>query len=150
MTYVCGNTGAASEPANLIDGANTLQKEMRMKLRTPPRKIAWMLILATFSLRVGVLSQSTAARHSAVPRTWDDAAISQLEVPLANPIGSPKHITAGYYYKIPVRPIYKQYPVYAPGREPAGYMDLAQTAGTSDSLERCRREARAGDGGRLA
>lgn len=39
------------------------------------------------------------------------------------PIGSPKHITADYYYKIPVRPIYKQYPVYAPSREPAGYMD---------------------------
>jgi hypothetical protein len=61
------------------------------------------------------------------PRTWDDAAISKLEVPLANPIGSPKHITAEYYYKIPVRPIYKQYPVYAPGREPAGYMDWSNS-----------------------
>ncbi len=46
-----------------------------------------------------------------------------LEVPLANPIGSPKPVPADYYYRIPVRPIYKQYPVYAPGREPAGYMD---------------------------
>jgi hypothetical protein len=45
-----------------------------------------------------------------------------LEVPLANPIGSPKQAPADYYYRIPVRPIYKQYPVYAPGREPAGYM----------------------------
>jgi hypothetical protein len=32
-------------------------------------------------------------------------------------------VSSGYYYKIPVRPIYKQYPVYAPGHEPSGYMD---------------------------
>jgi hypothetical protein len=58
----------------------------------------------------------------AVPRTWDDQAMATLEVPLANPIGSPKHVSAGYYYRIPVRPIYKSYPVYAPGHEPPGYM----------------------------
>lgn len=49
--------------------------------------------------------------------------MATLEVPLANPIGSPKHVSADYYYKIPVRPIYKSYPVYTPGREPPGYMD---------------------------
>jgi hypothetical protein len=48
--------------------------------------------------------------------------MAALEVPLANPIGSPKQVLAEYYYKIPVRKIYKQYPVYAPGREPAGYL----------------------------
>jgi len=58
-----------------------------------------------------------------IPRTWDDAAMATLEVPLANPIGSPKHVSAAYYYKIPVRPIYKSYPIYAPGQEPPGYMD---------------------------
>jgi hypothetical protein len=59
----------------------------------------------------------------AVPRTWEDQAMATLEVPLANPIGSPKHLSAAYYYRIPVRPIYKSYPVYAPGHEPPGYMD---------------------------
>jgi hypothetical protein len=58
-----------------------------------------------------------------IPKTWDDQAMATLEVPLANPIGSPKHVSADYYYKIPVRPIYKQYHVYAPGHEPTGYMD---------------------------
>jgi hypothetical protein len=58
-----------------------------------------------------------------IPQTWDDAAMATLEVPLANPIGSPKHVPADYYYKIPVRPIYKSYPVYAPGHEPSGYID---------------------------
>ncbi|MHB8653298.1 MAG: hypothetical protein ACYDA9_05395 [Terriglobia bacterium] len=58
-----------------------------------------------------------------IPKTWDDKAIDTLEVPLADPVGSPKHVSAEYYYKIPVRPIYKSYPIYAPGHEPQGYMD---------------------------
>ncbi len=58
-----------------------------------------------------------------IPKTWDDTALAALEVPLANPIGSPKHVPADYYYKIPARPIYKQYSLYAPDREPPGYMD---------------------------
>jgi hypothetical protein len=61
--------------------------------------------------------------HPAIPKTWDDAAMATLEAPLAHPIGSPKHVSADYYYRIPVRPIYKSYPVYAPGHEPPGYMD---------------------------
>jgi hypothetical protein len=57
-----------------------------------------------------------------VPRTWDDEQIASLELPLANPIGSPKHVTADYYYRIPAAPIFKSYPVYAPVLEPAGYL----------------------------
>lgn len=58
-----------------------------------------------------------------VPKTWDDTAIATLEVRLANPIGSPKHVSADYYYRIPVAPIYKSYPVYPPGHGPSGYLD---------------------------
>ena len=47
--------------------------------------------------------------------------MASLEIPLADPSGSPVHVSADYYYRIPVRPIYKSYPVYAPGKEPAGY-----------------------------
>ena len=61
-----------------------------------------------------------------IPRTWDDAAIATLEVPLADPVGSPKHVSAEYYYRIPVRPIYKTYPIYAPGHEPLGNMEMLQ------------------------
>src|SRR5271155_890732 len=52
--------------------------------------------------------------------------MKSLEVPLANPAASPKHVSSDYYYRIPVRPIYKQYPVYAPGKEPAGYWESLQ------------------------
>jgi hypothetical protein len=61
--------------------------------------------------------------HPVIPRTWDDQAMARLEVPLANPAASPKHVFAEYYYKIRVRPIYRSYPVYAPSHEPPGYMD---------------------------
>jgi hypothetical protein len=64
--------------------------------------------------------------HPAIPRAWDDDKLASLEVPLANPLGSPKHISADYYYRIPVRPIYKSYPYYAAGREPAGYIERLQ------------------------
>lgn len=58
-----------------------------------------------------------------IPRTWDEAALAGLEVPLANPAFSPEHITAEYYYRMQVRPIYKSYPVYPPGAEPEGYLE---------------------------
>jgi hypothetical protein len=80
-----------------------------------------VLTLALISL---VQSQDgTPQRRFAVPATWDDKVMNGVELPLANPIGSPKHVSADYYYRVPIRPVYQQYPVYAPGREPAGYME---------------------------
>src|SRR5579864_4512378 len=58
-----------------------------------------------------------------IPRTWDDAAVAALEVPLANPKYSPVHISETEYYRLPERAIYKSYPVYHPDREPPGYME---------------------------
>ena len=57
--------------------------------------------------RVGTFGQSPQVEGTAVPKMWDDEAMRTLEVPLANPIGSPKHAPADYYYRIPVRVVYK-------------------------------------------
>jgi len=82
------------------------------------------LFLFTSALTILLHAQDGRLRNTfVVPRTWDDKVMNGLEVPLANPIASPKQVSADYYYKIPVRPIYKQYPVYAPGRAPSGYID---------------------------
>lgn len=67
-------------------------------------------------------NQKPAAART-IPKIWDDVAMASLEVPLADPKGSPKQVLSTYYYKIPVRPIFKSYPVYAPGHEPPGYMN---------------------------
>ena len=58
-----------------------------------------------------------------IPKTWDDAVMTDLELPLPESSFSPKHVPAEYYYRIPVRPIYKSYPVYHPSKEPPGYFD---------------------------
>jgi hypothetical protein len=85
------------------------------------------VVLAVFALMVLVQSsraqKSGGAVQPAIPKTWDDEAMASLEVPLADSVGSPKHVSADYYYRIPVRAIYKSYPMYAPGREPSGYRD---------------------------
>ena len=58
-----------------------------------------------------------------IPKTWDDQALASLELPLAS-TGLPKdHISSDYYYRMAVRPIYKSYPIYAPGKEPPGYFE---------------------------
>src|SRR5262249_31315695 len=67
--------------------------------------------------------KNTADWRPTIPKTWVDAEIGELEVPLADPVGSPKHVSAEYYYRIPERKIYKSYPVYAPGKEPPDYLD---------------------------
>ena len=65
--------------------------------------------------------------QQSVPRVWDDSDLKTFELPLANPQFSAVHIDSDYYYRMAERVIYKSYPVYAPGKEPAGYMDwLAQ------------------------
>src|SRR5262245_15448670 len=43
------------------------------------------------------------------PKVWDDREMADLELPLADPAASPKQVSADYYYRIPVRPIYKSY-----------------------------------------
>jgi len=62
-----------------------------------------------------------ASFHALVPETWDD--LREFDVPLANPAFSPEEVSWDYYYRVPWRPIYKSYPVYAPGREPTGYLE---------------------------
>jgi hypothetical protein len=64
---------------------------------------------------------------SAIPRTWEDQAVQSLEIPLADGTISVKHISAEYYYRMPVRPVYESYPVYHPDKEPRGYLDNLKT-----------------------
>src|SRR5262245_47797977 len=84
---------------------------------------SYLLMASALALAAALSSVTAQSSLSSVPKTWDELAIETLEVPLANPIGSPKHLPADYYYRIPVAPIYRNYRVYAPGREPAGYFD---------------------------
>jgi len=73
-----------------------------------------------------VLISFAAVAAQSIPKVWDDRALATFELPLVDLQASPKHISSNYYYQIPARPIYKSYPIYAPGKEPRGYMDWLQ------------------------
>ena len=67
------------------------------------------------------------AAQPQIPTTWDARELAALELPLVQADRSAQHATPDYYYRLAVRPIYKSYAVYAPGHEPAGYLEwLAQ------------------------
>ncbi len=59
----------------------------------------------------------------AIPRTWDEIAVRDLELPLVSRERSPRYMTAEEYYKLEVRPIYRSYPIYARGKGPLGYIE---------------------------
>ena len=84
------------------------------------------LILGVVGLLCGSALLAVAGQPP-VPRTWDARELASLELPLVQADRSAQHATPDYYYRLGVRPIYKSYPIYAPGREPAGYLEwLAQ------------------------
>jgi len=77
--------------------------------------------LLVFTILLAISATADRAKPS-VPKVWDDAIMASVELPLVEPAWSPKQISAEYYYKIPVRPIYRSFPVYRPDREPPGYL----------------------------
>lgn len=68
-------------------------------------------VIAFSLLSTGQAQKPVAAYNPTIPRTWDEEALAELEVPLADPSHSPRDISADDYYRIPVRPIYKSYPL---------------------------------------
>src|SRR5262249_53967291 len=76
-----------------------------------------------FALNVGGTQKSQNNFSPVIPRTWDDEALADFQLPLAEASASGVFVTSDYYYKIPVAPVYKNYPVYAPGKEPPGYLE---------------------------
>jgi hypothetical protein len=105
-----------------------IQAQRKPSIHTMNTRRVKHLILALFTslgaavyLGAGQAQVTETVFTPAIPKTWDDQEMASLEIPLADPAGSPAHVSADYYYRIPVRPIYKSYQVYAPGKEPAGY-----------------------------
>ena len=67
-------------------------------------------------------SSKDGAFHPQIPRVWDDKEMERLELPLASRVVI-HPMPSRYYYQIPVRQIYKTYPIYHPDFEPAGYFN---------------------------
>src|SRR3954447_9098218 len=80
--------------------------------------IALAMWLSTF-----LLAADKTPYRPQIPKAWVEAELEQMDVPVSQPVYSQKAVSPDYFYRIPVTPIYKSYPVYAPGRAPAGYME---------------------------
>jgi hypothetical protein len=93
---------------------------MRDVSSKPARRVLAAALLAGLAVSAQPFSPN-------IPKFWDDHAVESFEVPLANPRYSPRHVSSAEYYALKVRPIYKTYPVYAPGREPVGYREHLKT-----------------------
>src|SRR5215510_6105774 len=96
-----------------------IQAQRKPSIHTMNTRRVKHLILALFTslgaavyLGAGQAQVTETVFTPAIPKTWDDQEMASLEIPLADPAGSPVHISADYYYRIPVRPIYKSYQVY--------------------------------------
>jgi hypothetical protein len=87
---------------------------------------SWALFFWGISIVAGAQTSATSKPfHPTIPKVWDDVTIHDLELPRASKV-EVRHLPAAYYYQIPERTIWKTYPVYAPGKEPAGYWKWLQ------------------------
>jgi mono/diheme cytochrome c family protein len=69
-----------------------------------------------------------------IPRVWDEDALADWATPLAGLNERPTHMSAAEYYAISEENL-RTYPVYMPGREPAGYWDSIVRAGPQPLIE---------------
>jgi mono/diheme cytochrome c family protein len=68
------------------------------------------------------------------PVTWDEAALREWATPIAGLNVRPGHFSAEEYQRAPMDNL-RTYPVYYPGREPAGYWDMLQSVGPKPLIE---------------
>src|SRR5215510_1388029 len=103
----------------------TNKKLAQMPLKNIRRLLLVVFLAACVCVLVehGTAQKTGSAFSPVIPKVWDDREMADLELPLADAANSPKQVSADYYYRIPVRPIYKSYPAYVPGKEPAGYQE---------------------------
>jgi hypothetical protein len=74
--------------------------------------------------------QSNSNTVPAIPKTWDEEALASMTLPSSITGGRILYVSSSYYYSIPVLPIYKSYPVYAPGKRTCWLLGLAEEAKT--------------------
>src|SRR5262245_61484611 len=68
------------------------------------------------------------------PKTWDELALRDWATPVAGLNVRPGHFSEEEYLRAPVDNL-RTYPVYYPGREPAGYFEMIQNVGPKPIIE---------------
>jgi hypothetical protein len=92
-----------------------------------PRVAAGVLGVLAFAVGPVSLAAPSAPAPQEIPRVWDEEALKDFQLAPPGTDVRAEHVSPEYYYALPERPIYRTYPVYAPGREPPGYVDSLRT-----------------------
>jgi cytochrome c553 len=96
---------------------------MRIR-KNGPLTLAVFLTLGVCGLiRGGQAKKPGADFPPEIPKVWEDEALRSWALPLKGLGEPPTYVSAEYYYRMPERKIYRSYPIYAPGKEPPGYME---------------------------
>ena len=90
------------------------------------RVLLWVALTSLVILTASAGRSALSSQSPAPPRTFDANAMASVTLPLATADASPVQMSAETYYQIPIAPIYKNYPVYHPDKEPAGYFASLQ------------------------
>ena len=93
--------------------------------------------MKTWCMAVAALWISGTAAAQKPPKTWDEAALAEWATPVAGLNVRPGHLSEKDYYALPVENL-RTYPVYYPGREPAGYWEMVQQLGPQPLIEPAR------------
>jgi hypothetical protein len=73
------------------------------------------------------------------PRIWNDRDLAEWATPVAALETRPGHLSEKEYYAVPVGEWVRSYPVYFPGREPAGYWQMLQAKKPEPLIETAAR-----------
>lgn len=95
------------------------------------------VVLALSTLVVSITSLAHIRMMAAapmIPKVWDEAALTDWATPVAGLNVRPKNMAATDYYSMTVENL-RTYPVYFPGREPAGYWEMLQRVGPKPLIE---------------
>src|SRR5262245_26044090 len=91
--------------------------------------VASLGLVALKIVNIGnALPQQTRETKIEAPRFWNDRELLDWATPVVGVNVRPGHYSEKEYYAAPELELVRTYPVYAPGREPAGYWHMLQNA----------------------
>ena len=106
-------------------------------MRAKAIRFSILAVFIPFGLIVCFDSQAQLTESSfkpTIPKTWDEAELTDWVTPVAGLNVRPTHISAKEYYAAPVENL-RTYPVYFPGREPEGYWESLRRIGPKPLIE---------------
>jgi hypothetical protein len=93
-----------------------------------------MNALVSVAVLQSAFAQKEVSFKPEIPRVWSEEALSTWATPIAGLNARPGHFAEAEYYQAPIDN-YRTYPVYAPGREPAGYWEMLQKVGAKPLID---------------